>query len=156
MKFPTTTAHEQAGNKRAFSILTKRFEGKDGKLTKLHTTEIEFVGDPKTFGQTMREVPGTEREWNCDLAILALGFLGPETHSIVKQYGCELDGRGNVKLSDWMSSTPGFFAAGDAQRGQSLIVWAISDGRECARAVDLWLMGHSELPTKSGADLPRV
>ena len=57
---------------------------------------------------------------------------------------------------DWMSSTPGFFAAGDAQRGQSLIVWAISDGRECARAVDLWLMGHSELPTKSGADLPRV
>ena len=156
MKFRTTTSHEEAGNKREFSILTKRFEGKDGKLTKLHTTEIEFVRDPKTGAQSIKELPGTEREWNCDLAILALGFLGPETHSIVKQYGCELDGRGNVKLSDWMSSTPGFFAAGDAQRGQSLIVWAISDGRECARAVDLWLMGHSELPTKSGADLPRV
>ena len=86
-----------------------------------------------------------------------MGFVGPETDSIVTQYGCELDERANVKIDEnWMSSIPGFFAAGDAQRGQSLIVWAISDGRECARSVDQYLMGKTELPTKAGTDLPRI
>ena len=106
----------------------------------------------------MKEISGTEKVWPCELVALALGFVCPETDTIVSQYGAELDERGNVKIDDkWMSSTPGFFAAGDAQRGQSLLVWAISDGRECAAAVDEYLTGcPSELPRKMGVDLPRV
>ena len=105
----------------------------------------------------MTEVPGTERDWKADLVLLALGFLGPETDGVVKQLGCELDPRGNVKAgADYQTSVPGVFAAGDARRGQSLIVWAISEGRECARGVDQFLMGSSQLPTKAGYDLPRV
>ena len=105
----------------------------------------------------MTEVPGSEREWKADLVLLALGFVGPETDSVVKQLGCELDPRGNVKAAaDYQTSVPGVFAAGDARRGQSLIVWAISEGRECARGVDEFLMGRSTLPTKAGHDLPRV
>jgi glutamate synthase (NADPH/NADH) small chain len=118
--------------------------------------EVEMIRDPQTNAMRMQEIPGTEAIWACDLAILALGFIGPETNNIVQQYGCDLDARGNVKTKNFMSSTPGFFSAGDAQRGQSLIVWAISDGRECAREVDIWLMGESMLPTKGGRDLPRI
>ena len=156
MKLRTTTSHEEAGNKREFSILTKSFSAEDGQLVALHTIEAAMRPDPTTGAPRLTEISGTEKTWPCDLAILALGFTGPETDSVVAQYGCELDARGNVKTQNFMSSTPGFFSAGDAQRGQSLIVWAISDGRECARAVDSWLMGNSKLPTKGGTDLPRV
>ncbi len=156
MKLRTTTSHEEAGNHREFSILTKSFEAENGQLKALHTIEVEMLRDPQTNAMRMQEIAGTEAIWACDLAILALGFIGPETNGIVQQYGCDLDARGNVKTKKFMSSTPGFFSAGDAQRGQSLIVWAISDGRECAREVDIWLMGESMLPTKGGADLPRV
>ena len=156
MKLRTTTSHEEAGNKREFSILTKSFSAEDGQLVALHTIEAAMRPDPTTGAPRLTEIPGTEKTWPCDLAILALGFIGPETDSVVAQYGCELDARGNVKTQNFMSSTPGFFSAGDAQRGQSLIVWAISDGRECAHAVDSWLMGDSKLPTKGGTDLPRV
>lgn len=157
MKFRTSSSHEE-GCDRHYSILTKRFVGEDGKLTGVETVQIEFV-TPEAGGRPeMKEMPGTEKTWPCELAILALGFLGPETDSIVTQYGCELDSRGNVKIDEnWMSSAPGFFATGDAQRGQSLIVWAIADGRECAVSVDEHLIGRpSELPRKMGADLPRV
>ena len=150
MKLRNSTSHEE-GCDREFAIMTKRFIGKDGKLTGIETVNIEVDG------RDLKEIEGTEKTWPCELAILALGFVAPETDSIVAQYECELDGRGNVKIdSNWMSSADGFFAAGDCQRGQSLIVWAISDGRECARAVDLYLMGHSDLPSKEGFDLPRV
>lgn len=150
MRLRESTSHKE-GCERQFAILTKSFNaGDDGKLDSVTTVEIEWEG------REFKEVEGSEKEWPCQLAILALGFVHPETDSIVAQYGCELDGRGNVKVENWQSSTEGFFAAGDAQRGQSLIVWAISDGRECARAVDIYLMGETELPTKGGSDLPRV
>ena len=149
MRLRVSTSHKE-GCEREFSILTKRFNGEGGAVRSLSTVDIEWKG------REFEEIPGTERDWPCDLAILALGFLHPETDGIVAQYGCELDGRGNVKVDNWQSSAEGFFAAGDAQRGQSLIVWAISDGRECAHAVDTYLMGRSELPIKDGPELPRV
>jgi len=158
MKFRTSTSHEE-GCERHYSILTKRFIGdEDGKLTGLETIQIEMEVPPGGGRPEIKELEGTEKVWPCELAILALGFVGPETDSVVAQYGCELDARGNVKVDDdWMSSVPGFFAAGDCQRGQSLIVWAISDGRECAVSVDEYLMkAPSELPRKMGSDLPRV
>lgn len=157
MKYRTSTSHEE-GCERHYSVLTKRFIGENGKLTGIETINI-VLETPEGGGRpNLKELPGTEKTWDCDLAVLALGFLGPETDSIVSQYGCELDSRGNVKIDDnWMSSTPGFFAAGDCQRGQSLIVWAISDGRECAASVDEYLMKRpSVLPRKMGSDLPRV
>jgi len=150
MKLRNSTSHEE-GCDREFAVMTKRFVGEKGKLSGIETVNIEMDG------RDIKEIEGTEKTWPCELAILALGFLAPETDSIVAQYGCELDGHGNVQIDrNWMSSADGFFAAGDCQRGQSLIVWAISDGRECARAVDTYLMGHSELPSKEGTDLPRV
>ncbi len=143
-------AEEAARGIRQFSALSKKFVGKKGKVTKILTAECELQ-DGKII-----EIPGTDKEWDCDLVILAMGFVGPETDTVVSQYGAELDPRGNVKVDEnFMSSAPGFFAAGDAQRGQSLIVWAISDGREVARGVDQYLMGATELPTKDGMDLPR-
>lgn len=157
MKFRTSSSHEE-GCERHYSVLTKRFLGENGKLTGLETINIEMETPEGGGRPQLKEIEGTERVWPCQLAVLALGFLGPETGSIVSQYGCELDPRGNVKVDgNWMSSLPGFFAAGDCQRGQSLIVWAISDGRECAVSVDEYLMEKpSELPRKMGSDLPRV
>lgn len=157
MKYRTSTSHEE-GCERHYSILTKRFVGENGKLTGVETINIVFETPEGGGRPVLKEIPGTEKTWDCDLAVLALGFVGPETDSIVSQYGCELDSRGNVKVDgQWMSSTPGFFAAGDCQRGQSLIVWAISDGRECAASVDEYLMERpTVLPRKLGTDLPRV
>ncbi len=157
MKLRVSTSHEE-GCERHYSILTKRFIGEDGKLTGLETIQIEMVPPEGGGRPQIKEIEGSEKVWPCEMAILALGFVAPETGTIVAQYDCELDSRGNVKIDDnWMSTTEGFFAAGDAQRGQSLIVWAISDGRECAVSVDEYLMGKpSELPRKMGSDLPRV
>lgn len=155
MKLRTSSSHEEGGE-RYWSILTKKFSGSDGKVAGLHTVNVEF----ETNGQgrpEMREIPGSEREWRADLVLLALGFIGPDSNSLITQFGLALDGRGNIKTdSQYMSSKPGVFAAGDANRGQSLIVWAISEGREAARCVDIYLMGRSELPSKGGGDLPRV
>ncbi len=155
MKLRTSSSHEESCE-RHFSIATKAFIGQGGRLTGLRTVDLQF--EPAAGGPPrMTEVPGTERDWPADLVLLALGFLGPETDSVVKQLGCELDPRGNVKAgADYQTSVPGVFAAGDARRGQSLIVWAISEGRECARGVDAYLMGATALPTKAGHDLPRV
>ena len=156
MKLRTSTSHEE-GCERHFSISTKAFLGQNGQLTGLRTVGLQFEPSPNGGPPRMTEIPGTEREWKADLVLLALGFVGPETDSVVKQLGCDLDPRGNVKAAaDYQTSVPGVFAAGDARRGQSLIVWAISEGRECARGVDEFLMGRSTLPTKAGHDLPRV
>jgi len=156
MTYRTSTSHEE-GCDREFNILTKRFTGENGKITGLETIHVEFKPNPEGGRPVMQEIAGSEKTFPCDMAVLAMGFVGPETGSIVAQYEADLDERGNVKIDkNWMSSAEGFFVAGDAQRGQSLIVWAISDGRECARSVDEWLMGSTELPTKDGEDLPRA
>jgi glutamate synthase (NADPH/NADH) small chain len=96
----------------------------------------------------MKEVAGSEFTLDADLVLLAMGFLGPNKKGMVEQLGVELDPRGNIKADeDYMTSVPGIFAAGDARRGQSLIVWAIWEGREAAVGVDKYLMGHSDLPS---------
>ena len=95
----------------------------------------------------MNEVQGSEFEVRADLVLLALGFLGPEQNGMIQQLGLKLDDRGNVAADkDYMTSTPGIFSAGDMRRGQSLVVWAITEGRQCARGVDKFLMGSTELP----------
>jgi glutamate synthase (NADPH/NADH) small chain len=103
----------------------------------------------------MVERSGSEREWPADLVLLAIGFSGPEKSNLIADYGLQTDPRGNLATDrQFMTGVPGLFAAGDARRGQSLIVWAISEGREVARAVDLYLTGESELPGKGCCDLP--
>jgi glutamate synthase (NADPH/NADH) small chain len=93
------------------------------------------------------EIPGSEFRLRCDLGLLAMGFTGPEKPGMLEQLGVKLTERGNVaRDKDWMTNVPGVFAAGDMQRGQSLIVWAIAEGRSAARGVDKYLMGSSDLP----------
>ena len=93
------------------------------------------------------KVEGTDFELPCELVLLAMGFVGPQRHGLVDKLGVELTPRGNVRRdANWMSSVPGVFVAGDMGRGQSLIVWAIAEGRSCASAVDRWLMGRTDLP----------
>jgi glutamate synthase (NADPH/NADH) small chain len=155
-KLRTSTSHEE-GSEREWGILTKEFIGRDGCVTELRTIRVEFVTPEGGGRPEMKELPGKEETWPADLVLLALGFVGPEPDNVVAQLGLELDERGNIKTGpDYMSSRDGVFAAGDARRGQSLIVWAISEGREAARAVDGYLMGASTLPTKGEGDLPRI
>ena len=156
MRLRTSTSHDE-GCERVFAVSTKEFIGENGRITKLKTVNVRFAPNPAGGPPRMEEVSGSEKIWPADLVLLAMGFLGPETDSVVKQLGCELDPRGNVKAdANYATSVPGVFAAGDARRGQSLIVWAISEGREAARGVDQYLMGSTSLPTKAGGDLPRV
>ncbi|HMO50043.1 MAG TPA: glutamate synthase subunit beta [Kiritimatiellia bacterium] len=155
MRLRTSTSHEE-GCERVFSVLTKEFSGKNGKLEQLKTVDVRFAPNPGGPPK-LEEVPGSEKVWKADLVLLAMGFVGPEADSFVHQLGCQLDKFGNIQADEnYMTSVPGVFVAGDARRGQSLIVWAISEGREAARCVDLHLMGASDLPTKVGHDLPRA
>ena len=149
----TSSSHEE-GCRREFSILTKEFLGDDkGRLRGLKTVRIEWYQDPATGQQKFKELPGTEQEWPCQLALLAMGFVGPDKHGPIADLGLELDPRGNVKTGpDYMTSTEGVFAAGDLRRGQSLVVWAIHEGREAARSVDLWLMGSTNLPSLAAGE----
>ena len=156
MLMRTSSSHEE-GCDRNWSILTKEFIGEGGIVKKLRTVDVEWVPSDNGAGPRLEEVKGSEREWPCDLALLAMGFVGPEANTVVQQFGCELDERDNIKTGDnYMSSVDGVFAAGDSRRGQSLIVWAISEGREAACEVDRYLMGFTRLPSKGGHDLPRV
>ncbi len=140
-----STSHEEGGI-REYCILTKAFSGENGRVRKLHGIRVEWFRDGEGRWQ-MREIPGTEFEQEVDLVLLAMGFVHPEHEGLVKELGVELDGRGNVKVNaDKMTSVPGIFAAGDMERGQSLIVWAIASGRRAARGIDRWLMGESLLP----------
>jgi len=142
--FRTSSAHEEGGE-RDYSVLTKALTGKDGKLKKLHGVRLEWADEGGR--QVMREVPGSEFEEDCELLLLAMGFLGPERPGMLEQLGVELDGRGNViGDSNKMTSVPGVFTAGDMTRGQSLIVWAIAEGRDAARGIDQYLMGETALP----------
>ena len=132
---------------RTYAILTQKFVGDDdGNLKELHTVNIQWGKDEQgRFGP--QPVPGTEKVWPAQLVLLAMGFLGPEKGGMIEQLGVSLNERGNVAIDDnRMTNVPGVFAAGDMSRGQSLVVWAIRDGRDTARAVDLHLMGETSLP----------
>jgi glutamate synthase (NADPH/NADH) small chain len=135
----TSTSHEE-GCVRDYSVMTKRLSGENGKLKKLHAVRLNFgPKDPLTGRREMKEIPGTEFEENVDLLVLALGFLGPVKTGMLEELGAELDERGNVKTDDQhMTSVPGVFAAGDMRRGQSLVVWAIQEGRAAAEGVDAY------------------
>jgi glutamate synthase (NADPH/NADH) small chain len=152
MMLRTSTSHEE-GCDRHWSILTKEFLGDEhGAVKGLRTVNIEWK--PDAHGrQQIHEIEGTQRLWPCQLVLLAMGFLGPETHGAIEQLGLQLDSRGNIQCdANYMSSLPGVFAAGDARRGQSLVVWAIHEGREAARAVDKYLMGVTSLPSVNAGD----
>ncbi|HPF96378.1 MAG TPA: glutamate synthase subunit beta [Mangrovimonas sp.] len=156
MRLRTSSSHKEGVN-RQFSISTKKFlKDDEGKLKGLVTSEVEWVIKPGERPQ-LKEVPGTEKEWPCDLVLLALGFLGSEK-SLAEQFGVEMDERANIKASDtnYQTNLPKVFTAGDMRRGQSLIVWAISEGRQAAHHVDKFLMGKSDLPLKGEGDLPRI
>jgi len=143
--FRVSAAHEEGGE-RLYSISTERFSGNEaGDVTTLHAVEVEAVIEN---GRTiMAKVPGSERAIHADLVLLAMGFLGPERNPLLDALGVTLTNRGTVaRDASWMTNVPGVFTAGDMQRGQSLIVWAIAEGRSCARAVDEYLMGSSLLP----------
>jgi glutamate synthase (NADPH/NADH) small chain len=144
--YRTSGAHEEGGV-REWAVATKAFTGdKHGHVKQVHLIRQE-VADVRNGRQIMREIPGTEFTLPCDLALIAIGFSGPEPDGIISQLGLDLDHRGNVKVDDnYMSSVPSVFAAGDNRRGQSLVVWAISEGRCAAHAVDKYLMGSSDLP----------
>ena len=142
----TSAAHEEGGV-RDYGILTKSFSGSNGKVQRLHAVRVEWSQPPNGGRPSMAEVPGSEFEVETELVLLAMGFLHPQHEGLVNQLGVDLDGRGNVSLGpDRMSSVPGVFAAGDTARGQSLVVWAIAEGRETARAIDMYLMGETNLP----------
>jgi glutamate synthase (NADPH/NADH) small chain len=143
--YRVSSAHEEGGV-RDYSILTKSLSGEDGVLKKLHAVRVEFVLEDGR--QVMHEVPGSEFEVEVDLLLLAMGFVGPEQPGMIEQLGVRLTERGNVWADEHkMTSVPGVFTAGDMTRGQSLIVWAIAEGRAAARGIDTYLMGASALPS---------
>ncbi|MFC1703187.1 glutamate synthase subunit beta [Candidatus Omnitrophota bacterium] len=148
MLLKASSSHEEGGE-RKWSILTKRFIGENGKVRKLHCSQVEF-GPEKDAKNCllMKEVPNSEFEIEADLVIVAIGFVHPEQKGLLEQLGIELDARGNVKTDErYMTSKKHVFCAGDMRRGQSLIVWAIAEGRRAAHAIDEHLMGNSSLPT---------
>ena len=152
IQLKTSTSHVE-GCDRNWLINTKEFiaDG-NGKLIALKTIQVEWIYEN---GQrpVLKEISGTEKIWPCDLVLLALGFTGPEA-TLSTQLGIEVDGRSNYKSSNYQTNVPHIFTAGDMRRGQSLIVWAISEGREAAKKVDEYLMGYSNLPSKGDGDLP--
>jgi glutamate synthase (NADPH/NADH) small chain len=143
----SSPAHDEGGI-RDYSILTKGFSGADGRVKKLHAVRIEW-GPPDRSGRpAMIEVPGSEFEIETGLVLLALGFLHPQPEGLLAELGVELDPRGNVKTDEGkMTSVTGVFAAGDMARGQSLVVWAIAEGRQAAHGIDRFLMGETRLPS---------
>lgn len=147
----TSSAHEEGGI-RDWSINTKWFEGDEhGNVKRLHAVRLEWYTDSSGRRQ-FREIPGSEFSLDVDLVLLAMGFLHPQHDGLLDALGVEYDARGNVKTVNYATSVPGVFAAGDMRRGQSLIVWAIAEGREAAHYVDKYLMGRSYLPL-TGAKL---
>ena len=143
IKLRTSSSHEE-GCDREFAISTKEFIGENGVVTGLKTVRVEMRDGKLT------EVPGTEQTLRADLVLLAMGFVSPVA-SILESFGVARDARGNAKAGTelagaYQTDVPKVFAAGDMRRGQSLVVWAIREGRQAARAVDEFLMGFSDLP----------
>lgn len=150
----TSTSHEE-GCERDWAVLTKEFTGdENGHLKGLKVARIEWKFD-ENGKPRFEEMAGSEFEIPCELALLSIGFVHTEPKGIVKELGITLDGRGNINATEenYQTNVPNVFTAGDARRGQSLVVWAISEGREAARAVDTYLMGHSELESKDDSYL---
>jgi glutamate synthase (NADPH) small chain len=150
--FRVSSAHEEGGE-RVYAVSTERFSGTaDGRVHTLHATKIETLKrDPSTplgaRGVQFVPVEGSEFEIRADLVLLAMGFVGVEKNALLRDLGVTVTDRGNVgRDGSWMTNVPGVFTAGDMQRGQSLIVWAIAEGRSAARAIDAYLMGDSQLP----------
>jgi len=141
LKLRTSSSHEE-GCERDWAVVTKRAIGTNGQLTALECARVEWVDG------RMQEVAGSEFTLKADLVLLAMGFVGPNVPGLIEQAAVELDARGNVKAGTvgYTTSKDGIFACGDMRRGQSLVVWAIREGRQCARSVDLHLMGRTDLP----------
>jgi glutamate synthase (NADPH/NADH) small chain len=149
LMYRTSSSHEE-GVERDFAVATTGFRGEAGRVTGMRCVRLEAKEG------RMEPIPGTEFEMDADLVLLAMGFVHPEPGGVVAQLGLELNERGNIKVNrNMMTGVPGVFAAGDAQRGQSLVVWAIADGRRAAREVDRYLMGRSELLTPKLAGVLR-
>jgi glutamate synthase (NADPH/NADH) small chain len=149
LQYRTSSAHEEGGG-REFSINTVRFtEDGAGNVSGLDTHRVEqVIADGR---MTFEKVPNTEEHFPAELVLLAMGFTGPERSPMLEQFGVELTNRGNVARDDaWSTNIPGVFVAGDMGRGQSLIVWAIAEGRAAAAAVDAYLMGSTGLPAPVG------
>ncbi len=142
----SSPAHEEGGV-RDYDILTKSFTGRNGQLERLHAVRLDWSQFDENGRPIMQEIEGSEFDVDADLVLLAMGFLHPEHKGMVEDLALELDPRGNIKADEnKMTSRPGVFTGGDASRGQSLVVWAIAEGREMARGVDSYLMGRTSLP----------
>jgi glutamate synthase (NADPH/NADH) small chain len=146
LKLRTSSSHEE-GCDRDWAVLTKRALGKNGHVETLECVRVEWMQGPDGRW-AMQEVPDSTFALKADLVLLAMGFLGPRRAGMIEQAGITLDPRGNVAANtlDYRTSVPKVFAAGDMRRGQSLVVWAIREGRQCARAIDEFLTGASLLP----------
>ena len=145
----TSSSHEE-GCERDWAVATKHFRGENGAVKGLVAVRVQWEKDPASGQMKMVEVPGTEFELPADLVLLAMGFVSP-VQNVLDGFGVAKDGRGNARATTdgagcYATSVPKVFAAGDMRRGQSLVVWGIREGRQCARAVDEFLMGSSELP----------
>jgi glutamate synthase (NADPH/NADH) small chain len=141
-----TSSSQEEGCQRDWAVATKRFEGRDGRVERLVATRVDWRRDAGG-AMTMTEVPGTEFALDADLVLFAMGFMGPRA-GVLDAFGVARDARSNARASvdDYRTNVDGVFAAGDMRRGQSLVVWAIREGRQCARAIDEYLMGSSALP----------
>ncbi len=150
LMYRSSSSHDEGGE-RAFAIATKRLSGEGGRVTRLHAVRLgPGAADPATGRRPMEEVPGSEFEIPADLVLLAMGFVRPVQRGLLEGLGLRLDARGNVAADtrSFTTSEPGVFAAGDCRRGQSLVVWALWEGREAARAVDQYLVRHSLLQSR--------
>ena len=134
----TSTSHEEGGD-RDWGISTTGLSGSNGRLEKLHAARVRFVPDASGGRPRMEQVPGSEFTLDAELVLLAMGFLGPVREGMLEQLGVELSERGNIATTGYATSVPGVFSAGDMRRGQSLVVWAIAEGRQCAAEIDAWL-----------------
>ena len=153
MLLKTTTSHEE-GAERIWNIATKAFIGdENGYLKGIQVVDVAWTASAEGRPAQFKEVEGSQRELPCELVLLAMGFMHPETTGLIEQLGVELDEKGNVKATEqqYRTNQDKIFTAGDMRRGQSLVVWAISEGRECARQVDLYLMGSSLLESKDSS-----
>jgi glutamate synthase (NADPH) small chain len=146
LKMRTSSSHEE-GAARDFAVLTKQCVGKDGRIEALECVRLDWVKGADGR-MVMAEIPGSGFQLKADLVLLAMGFLGPRKPGMLEQSGVALDSRGNIaaNVRDYRTSVPKLFAAGDMRRGQSLVVWAIREGRQCARSIDEMLLGSSTLP----------
>jgi glutamate synthase (NADPH/NADH) small chain len=149
-KLRTSSSHEE-GAKRDWAVTTKAFKGESGKVKSLVACRAEWKKDTASGQMKMHEVPGTDFEMPADLVLLAMGFVAPVHKGLLDELGVAYDPRGNVQATTdgagcYQTSLPKVFTAGDMRRGQSLVVWAIREGRQCARSVDEFLMGSSRLP----------